>query len=221
MNGETMIVRKTSGDDVHRVKRIKREDISARKHTIFRLSPIPRRSSGGASRERLTRESSSSKKMSEGGKANDKLDIEALAVQTAQAAIADSSSPGHSMSECRNSSLAKSQSQEPTVTDTQHGTLSLEFDLDLSSIPSDPDSLRKWIVQKIRYIRDNKSKLIGSTMCENGHRELSNLMNIKTPFSNANLISRNVIEGENSQNESPEEKLIGEKSRRERSMRCS
>lgn len=152
MNGDTIVVK--TRDDGHRAKRIKREKIPARSsNPLVGLSTSQDPSNGVGHKQTMPHPSLLGDK-TEASTSTAGTGIEALAVQAAQAAIADSTSPENSHSMISTTSSSRNPSRCPTKPLKRRLSDPIYADVDLSHVPSDPCGLRMWVAQQISHFQD-------------------------------------------------------------------
>ncbi|KAL9120902.1 MAG: hypothetical protein Q9187_002539 [Circinaria calcarea] len=152
MNGDTIVVK--TRDDGHRAKRIKREKIPARSSTTPSGLSTSQDPSNGVGHKQTIPNPGSLGDKTEALTSTVGTDIEALAVQAAQAAIADSISPENTNSMTSTTSSSRNQSQRPTNSLERCISDPMYADVDLSHVPSDPCGLRMWVAQQISHFQD-------------------------------------------------------------------
>ena len=154
MNGDTIVVK--DRDNGHRVKRIKREKIPAGGNTTLGLSSTSQVSPNGVGPKHAMPHPGSLNGKTEASAATVGTDIEALAVQAARAAIADSTSPENTNSLISTTSSSRNQSRRSTNSLKRRHSDSIYANVDLSHLPSDPCGLRVWVAQQISHFQDIK-----------------------------------------------------------------
>lgn len=151
MNGDTIYVK--TRDDGHRVKRIKREKAPAGGNTTLGPSPTSQVSPKGFGHKQAKPHPGSLNRETEASASTAWTDIESLAVQASQAAIADSTSPENTNSLISTTSSSRNQSQRSTNPLKRRLSDSIYTDVDLSHLPSDPCGLRMWVAQQISHFQ--------------------------------------------------------------------